>query len=193
MNLLNFSIDHHGTLVKIAGQTFDLHNHFTLHNYHYDVAQRTFTLTFKSTVFWDENATTNVITTDLSLVFDKVDLVRIDQDSREIVTLVRVDEPDDPNEPKVVQGKRDDYVLVSIKTVDQMVDEAYQHFSQFEREHNLPIQVGHLFSTDDDDIADWDWSNLVIISFMWGLSMLISAKTVSAFFVQRNKLEEEAT
>ncbi|MCS6783507.1 MAG: hypothetical protein NZ482_10115, partial [Gloeomargarita sp. SKYG98] len=135
----------------------------------------------------------NVITTDLSLVFDKVDLVRIDQDSREIVTLVRVDEPDDPNEPKVVQGKRDDYVLVSIKTVDQMVDEAYQHFSQFEREHNLPIQVGHLFSTDDDDIADWDWSNLVIISFMWGLSMLISAKTVSAFFVQRNKLEEEAT
>ena len=97
MKLLNFSIDQQ-VYLQSAGQTFDLHNAFTLRGYSYDTGKRAFTLNLQGKIYWSGTP----LTTDLNIVFEQV-------------CFLRIQEPG-----KGAEGS----MLAAIRMVDEMVDES---------------------------------------------------------------------
>ncbi len=75
MRLVNFTIEAPSSHVRAGGQVFDLHNAL-LQGYHYATKQQRLTLDFQSRRYQPD---TNIVTTDLHLVFDQVFFLRLQQ------------------------------------------------------------------------------------------------------------------
>ncbi len=79
MKFLNFSIEEEIN-IKVANQSFDLHNEFKLMGYNYHTQNKVFELIFQGFVSWEMAEATNLLMTDLKIIFRQVEFLRI-QDS----------------------------------------------------------------------------------------------------------------
>ncbi len=161
MKLINFQIKE-GIEIELAGQGFDLHNQFQLQRYTYEATNRLLELEFQSSVVWcgEFPEVDNCLTTNLKIIFKNVDFLRI----RERTKDYPIDE----------QGE----CLDSIEFVDQ-IGSRNQEFFQMP---NAPSEIEDCLYTDEAEQPES--KNYLLISFMGGISILISAETAEVRFSQ---------
>jgi hypothetical protein len=70
MKLLNFRID--GVKLEVGGQVFDLHNHFKLHGYAHETANRVFTLNLRGHTYHFGTTVETQVKTELRFTFRNV-------------------------------------------------------------------------------------------------------------------------